>query len=83
MEVMGGPKTFEFWRNVGGEDLVIFTHGRFRMTAASLKRWMSHMTAAVNHTGLPEKVPEATALFLTWCESFGNKMIEDNQKYKR
>ena len=31
-EHLGGPKVFEEWRNPGGENLVRFTHERFRMT---------------------------------------------------
>eukprot|EP01098_Paradermamoeba_levis_P013150 TRINITY_DN5924_c0_g1_i2.p1 TRINITY_DN5924_c0_g1~~TRINITY_DN5924_c0_g1_i2.p1 ORF type:complete len:195 (-),score=38.68 TRINITY_DN5924_c0_g1_i2:238-822(-) len=74
-EKMGGPKVFEAWRNKGGEALVSFTHYQFTMTSASLNRWMNHMKSAVEKVGIKSEVPEATELFLDWCQTFGNHMI--------
>jgi truncated hemoglobin YjbI len=77
---MGGPALFDEWRNPGGAMLVEFTHMGFRMSSASMKRWMTHMRDAVESSGVMGLVPEATEIFLSWCEEFGQKMIAERPK---
>eukprot|EP01104_Vermistella_antarctica_P014487 TRINITY_DN4560_c1_g3_i1.p1 TRINITY_DN4560_c1_g3~~TRINITY_DN4560_c1_g3_i1.p1 ORF type:complete len:233 (+),score=43.07 TRINITY_DN4560_c1_g3_i1:529-1227(+) len=81
-EQLGGPPLFSDWRNSGGQALVAFTHEVFTMSDASLKRWMQHMTAAVDKSLFKEKAPAACAIYLEWCYLFGQRMMDHTNQQK-